>query len=146
MVGGNAGYYAYPPGGFAAKFPADQPPHWLRQMIALAQVHALFSHFEHYLREGDLLPGPDRHIWSKDLPACEFPTGDKGTRVVARKIKNQPQWLICTWAADDKDREVKTTIPQLGEVLLQACACGSVYEATLENGKQVLKQVDGEGK
>jgi len=91
MVGGNAGYYAYPPGGFEATIPPDKPPHWLRQIVALAQVHALFSHLEHYLRQGDLLPGPNRDVWSKDLPAHEFPTGDANARLVARKLTDKPQ-------------------------------------------------------
>jgi hypothetical protein len=142
MVGGNAGYYAYPPGGFEATFPPDKPPHWLRQIVALAQVHALFSHLEHYLRQGDLLPGTAKHRWSKDQPAYEFPTGDANARVVARKLKDKPQWLVTAWAADGRDREVKLTIPALGEVSLEARACGNIYEATLAGAKPDLKQVD----
>jgi len=152
MVGGNAGYYTYPPGGFSKKCAADQPPNWLLQMTALAQVHAMFSHLERYLRHGDLLPGPDRHVWSKDLPAYEFPTGDKGLRVLARKIAGkkhwllsawdkQPQWLLAAWAADGKDREIKVNIPELGEVTLLAGASGIVYEATLKDGRPMLAPV-----
>jgi len=142
MVGGNAGYYTYPPGGFGAPFPADQPPHWLRQLVALSQTHALFSHLEDYLRKGDLLPGPNMHRWTKDQPAYEFPTGDKAVRVLARKIKGQMQWLITAWAADGVDRPVAVDIPELGNVHLQARACGSVYKAVIKNGKPVLVQVD----
>jgi hypothetical protein len=43
MVGGNAGYYAYPQGGFDVAFDPQDPPHWVGQMIAFARVHALFS-------------------------------------------------------------------------------------------------------
>ena len=57
-------------------------------MVALARVHALFSHLEMFLRQGDLLPGPNHHRFSKDLPAYEFPSGDPNVRVVARKLRN----------------------------------------------------------
>ena len=145
MIGGNAGYYAYPQGGFAVAFEPNAPPHWLEQMIAFARVHALFSHLEGFLREGDLLPGPDKHRWSKDMPAYEFPTGQAGDRVVARKMRKPPEWLITSWAADGIDRQVKVTIPELGEVSLQARACGSVYRATLEKDKPVLRLIDEDG-
>ena len=142
MVGGNAGYYDFPTGGFSAKFTADKPPHWLQQMTVTSQVHALFSFLENYLRQGDLLPGPGMHVWSKDQPAYEFPTGDEGTRVLARKLKDRPQWLLTAWAADGRDREIKAEIPILGVVRLQARAGGTVYEASNKDGKLELKRVD----
>jgi hypothetical protein len=127
MVGGNAGYYAYPKGGFGVEFPADEPPHWLRQMIVLARAHALFSHLEDYLRNGDLLPGPERHVWSKSQPAYELPTGDDEVRVVARKHRQRPEWLVSAWAAGGNARDVAVEIPGLGEVELDARPAGSVY-------------------
>jgi len=134
MLGGNAGYYSYPQTpwgrGFEAPFPAHQPPPWIQQMVALARVHAQFSFLEHYLREGDLLPGPDRHRWSKDLPAYELPTGDENARVVARRLRAKPQWLITAWAADGRERIVSVTIPELGTVRLLARGCGTVHKAT----------------
>lgn len=142
MIGGNAGYYAYPKGGFEATFPADQPPHWLRQMIALSRVHALFSHYEYFLRQGYLLPGPLRHKWSKDQPAYEFPTGDAGVRVLARKLRAADQWLITAWAAAGEEREVTVDIPVLGQVALSACPGGSVYEAVRDQDKPKLQRVD----
>ena len=154
MVGGNAGYYAYPrypsppyppnSAGFAVKFPPDQPPHWLQQMVALAHVHAQFSALEAFLRQGELLPGPERHRWSKEQPAYEFPTGDGATRVLARKRKDQPEWLLTAWAADGKEREVKVTLPELGPVTLTARAAGSVALATLQGGAAVLRPAPGE--
>lgn len=98
---------------------------------------------ESFVRDekGDLLPGPDKHRWSKDQPAYEFPTGDPNARVLARKLKDKPQWLITAWAADGKEREVKVTVPELGEATLNACAAGSVYEARHQEGKPVLLQV-----
>ncbi len=139
MVGGNAGYYAYPKGGFGVSFRKDQPPHWIRQKIALSRVHALFSHLEEHIRNGDLLSGPQKHVWSKEQPAYEFSTGGKGARVVVRKHKKKDEWLICAWAADNKEREVEVTIPKLGEVKLLARPAGSVY---MVKGKGKLQLID----
>lgn len=141
MVGGNAGYYDHPKGGFAASFPADSPPHWLLQMTAFSRVHALFSELEDFLRQGDLLPGPDSHKWSKENPAYEFPAGE-GVRVLARRKRGAPAWLIVAWAADGKAREVKATIPELGEVTLQARAAGCVYTAVKGKEGPSLTQSD----
>jgi hypothetical protein len=52
MIGGVAGYFSYPKGGFDAVFPPDKPPQYLMQMVILARVHALFSHQEAFLRQG----------------------------------------------------------------------------------------------
>jgi hypothetical protein len=145
MTGGNAGYYTYPPGGFGADFEAGQPPHWLRQMVAFARVHALFSHLETDIRQGDLLPGPDKHRWSKDQPACEFPTGHEATRVIARKRRDRAEWLLAAWAADGEARDATVAIPDLGEVVLRARPCGSVYRATLKDGEPVLDLLDRDG-
>jgi hypothetical protein len=331
VIAGNAGYYTFPrypsppyphnTGGFDVKFPPNEPPHWLEQMVALARVHAQFSHLEDYLRQGDLLPGPYAHTWSFDQqpayelvprgfepdpakvrsvawfppddPAMsgweqagfddstwktgkvpqpwrgipEFPKdlscalavghrktitvpaewagkdlvlnlclcdgsditywngkkiggtdgvyaprtykipgaevkagpatialrvsrvldGNGGThgkpeaftlaladgsnpiplagewkwqilsrathylplapgrpvRVLARKLKDKPQWLITAWAADGQEREVSVPVPDLGEVKLKATAEANVYEATLKDGKPVVKLAAG---
>jgi hypothetical protein len=127
MIGANAGYYAYPQGGFGAEFPEDQPPHWLRQIIVLAHAHALFSHLEDDLRNGDLLPGPDPHVWSSSQPAYELPTGDKTLRVVARKHRLKNRWLVTAWAAGDDARPATVEIPDLGPQTFQARPAGSVY-------------------
>ena len=137
-VTANAGYYAYPKGGFAVKFPADQPPHWLRQMVATARVHARFSHLEAWLRQGDLLPGPDKHRWSKDQPAYQFPTGDKTAHVLVRKLRDRPEWLLCAWTADGPDRDVTVTVPELGPVPVRATAGAGVYRAVVKDGKAVV--------
>jgi hypothetical protein len=144
-VGANAGYYAFPAGGFGALFPAEKPPHWLRQAAALAHVHAFFSHQEPFVRGSDLLPGPAMHRWSKDQPAYEFPAGDKDVRILARKRKGAPQWLIVTWAADGDARDAGVEIPDLGKVTLRARPEGAVYRATLENGKPALQLLDEDG-
>jgi hypothetical protein len=98
-------------------------------MMSLGHVHALFSHLEDYLRHGDLLPGPDRHRWSTDLPAYEFPTGDAAARVLARKHRTRDEWLLTAWAAGGANREVSVTIPKLGELTLLARDTASVYLA-----------------
>jgi hypothetical protein len=140
MTGGVAGYFSNPSDGDVDT--GAEPPHWLGQMMVLARVHATFSHLEEFLRQGDLLPGPDRHRWSHDLPAYEFPTGDVTARVVARKHRQRAEWLITAWAADGDDREVTVTILELGPVAVQARASGSVYRASVRDGQPVLEQVD----
>jgi hypothetical protein len=141
MIGGVAGYFAYPPGGFAADL-GDEAPSWLEQMIVLARVHALFSHVEELLRQGDLLPGPKRHRWSQDQPAYEFPTGKRDVRVLARRHRSRDEWLVTAWAAGEHDADVTVKIPDLGTVNLDARTCGSVYRAALRNGQPSLTLVD----
>ena len=144
MIGGVAGYFSYPKGGFDAPFEPDKPPQYLMQMIVLGRVHALFSHHEAFLRQGDLLPGPGRHAKATDQPAYEFPTGKANRRVLARRMPGRPEWLITAWAADGVEGPATVEIPDLGSVTLSARAAGSVYTATIDNGKPVLKQVDVE--
>ncbi len=133
MVGAVAGYYAIPTNGWDATFPTSNPPDWIVQMQSLAYVHSLFSFLENYLRNGDLLPGPNPHAMSQDQPAYEFPTGYPNDRVLARKLRNLNQWLITAWAADGIDTNVTVAIPTLGSVNLVARDCGTVYLATLTN-------------
>jgi hypothetical protein len=145
MIGGTAGYFTYPKGGFAVPFPADNPPQWLLQMIALSRVHALFSHIEPFLQQGYLLPGPLRHQWSKDQPAYEFPTGDPGIRVMARKLRTGPHWLVTIWATVGEDRQVEVEIPELGRLSLIARASGAVYHVTTSGGKITATLLDKDG-
>ena len=145
MIGGVAGYFAYPAGGFGAKDVGAERPHWLEQMIALSRVHALFSHVEELLRGGEPLAGPDRHKWSKDQPAFELPMGDATARVVARKHRKRDEWLITAWAAGGADRDVTVSAAKLGRVTLRARAAGSVYRAKLRDGKAELKLLDTDG-
>ena len=137
-LGGNAGYYKLPGGGFNGTFPADKPKHYLPQMTALSQVQAMFSHLESDVRDSDLLPGPNKHAKSTDQPAYEFPTGYVNTRVLARKHNTQVKWLLTAWAADGVERPVKVIIPELGEIALLARAAGSVYTVTLKEKKPLL--------
>ncbi|MDQ2733105.1 MAG: hypothetical protein M3Y56_15740, partial [Armatimonadota bacterium] len=132
-LGGNAGYYAFPGGGFDGTFPADKPKYYLPQMTTLSQVQALFSYLESDVKNSDLMPGPNKHAKSTDQPAYEFPTGAANVRVLARKDRRQNKWLVTAWASDGVDRPVKVTIPVLGEITLLARSAGSVYTATLKD-------------
>ena len=142
MLGGVAGYFSYPQGGFDTAFSPDKPPQYLMQMVILGRVHALFSHQEALLRHGDLLPGPNPHAKVKDQPAYEFPTGKPNQRVLARRLPGEPKWLVTAWAADGVEAPATVEIPDLGRITLQARAIGSVYAATLQDGKSVLRQLD----
>jgi hypothetical protein len=145
MLGANVGYYDFPPGGFGAKFPVERPPEWLKQMVASAHVHALFSQYEDLIRQGDLLPGPMKHAISVSDPAYEFPTGDETARVLVRKQRGLPTWLITAWASAGADRPVTVKVPELGRMELQARVCGSVYRASLAEGQVTLVQLDPDG-
>lgn len=60
-------------------------------------------------------------------------------RVLARKLKAKPQWLITVWAADGQDRDIRVPVPDLGEVALKATADANLYEAALKDGKPTVK-------
>jgi hypothetical protein len=144
MIGGVAGYFSYPTGGFEGNV-GDELPSWLEQMMVLGHAQALFSHLEDYLRNGSLLQGPDKHKFSRDLPAYEFPTGDPEARVLARKHNQKNEWLITAWSTGGNDREVSVTIPNLGNVKVLARSSGSVYKAGIKNGKAELMLIDKDG-
>ena len=153
-VGGNAGYYVWPAGtngiygwifggpGFDAAFPSNSPPHWLLQIIALSHVHALFSHFENVLTNGDLLSGPQHHALSLDQPAYEFTNtaGYVNDRVLARKLRGTNLWLVSAWAADGITNNVTVTIPTIGNLTVNAIPSASVYQVTMSgtNVQQTL--------
>jgi hypothetical protein len=145
MLGCNVGYYEFPKGGFEAPFAADSPPMWLQQMIVSSHVHALFSQLEPLIRNSDLLAGPLKNGISTADPAYELASGDETVRVLARKHKTQAEWLITAWAAAGADRTVNIEVPELGWLTLDARACGSVYRASLNDGKVTLDFIDEEG-
>lgn len=152
MVGGIAGYFIYPSStnngyllggpGFDAPFPPNSPPHWLLQITALAHTHALFSHLENFLWNGDLLSGPQSHIMSTDQPAYEFPNtnADITARVLSRKMRTSSEWLITAWAESGSDRNVSVTIPTLGTITVTASSTGSVYYATSPSNMVLLDE------
>ncbi len=142
MIGGVAGYFSVPVRGGFKGDQGEELPHWLAQMLVLSYTHALFSHLEEYLRNGDLLPGPEKHRWSKNLPAYEFPTGDPYLRVLVRKHRQKKEWLATAWAMDGKARSCSVEIPEAGKIELQARGCGSVYRIFLEKNQCQIRQLD----
>ncbi|MCM8769910.1 MAG: hypothetical protein NC911_09670 [Candidatus Omnitrophica bacterium] len=142
MIGGVAGYFSLPEKGGFKGDQGEEIPHWLAQMMVLSYVHGLFSHLEDYLRDGILLPGPEKHRWSRNLPAYEFPTGDPYLRVLVRKHNQGQKWLATAWAMDGKERLAAVEIPEIGRVELLARGCGSVYLVAKKNDKLEKKQVD----
>ena len=141
-LGGIAGYFVEPPGGFDISFYSDSPPNWLEQMEALGQVHAEFSYLEDFLRNGDLLEGPNTNEWNPDQPAYEFYSGHTNTRVLVRKLRDINRWLISVWAADGVVRTVPITIPILGNITVQAYPAGSLYYAQLVAGQPQITAMD----
>jgi hypothetical protein len=145
MIGGVAGYFSYPEGGFAAD-QGESMPHWLEQMVVLGRVHALFSHLEPLVRQSDLWPGPGMHRWSRERPAYEVPVPEDATvRVVARRGRDGQRWLVSVWAADGDDRDVTVDILGLGELQLRARNCGSVYVITCGSGQPDARLIDVNG-
>lgn len=143
MVGANGGYYGMPDeGGFDVPFPTNAPVSWLLQFMALSHVHALFSHLENFLTNGDLLSGPQSHALSLDQPAYEFTNtaGYVNDRVLARKLRGQNQWIVTAWAADGTNRNVTVSIPTIGALTVLAANSGSVYQVTMSgtNVQQTL--------
>jgi hypothetical protein len=162
-LGGNAGTYNLPD--FTASFKPGTPPDWVLQQMALGHVHALFSHLEDYIRNGDLVDdGHYKHFWSVDQPAYELlPVELKETvvtkgkvqvlpmgrpfRVVARKHRAKPAWLVEAWTAhtgagEDKQYDATVTIPGAGALTLKTRVGGSTYLVTLQDGKPVAKLLD----
>ncbi|MBN2452615.1 MAG: hypothetical protein JXR77_19685 [Lentisphaeria bacterium] len=144
MIGGVAGYFAYPKGGFDADT-GDEVPHWLAQIMILAHAQALFSHHEDLLRQGNLLPGPSAHRWSADQPAYEFPVTRPGCRVVARRHRGRPEWLLCAWQMEGEEGPAAIELPEAGTVEVQARRCGSVYRIRLIDGTPRAQWLDRNG-
>lgn len=136
-------------------------PVQIRNVIQLSKAYALFTHLEPFLRDGDLLPGPNDHPYSAAgsgvTKAMEFPAVGEtaqvpwGTRtatvptarVLARKMRNADRWLVTAWANTGSDRNIRVTIdPRLGELTLNARRAGSVYIVELVNGTVRTTQMD----
>jgi hypothetical protein len=157
MKGAVAGYFSYPRDtsngpifggpGFDAAFPPESPPHWLQQITALSQVHALFSHLETFIENSDLISGPQHHALSYDQPAYELTNtvADATARVLARRLRSGDQWLITAWAADGTNRNVAVNIPVLGPVTVLARDSGTVYHVTRASGQTKTTLLDENG-
>lgn len=142
MIGGIAGYFSSPKGGFDQPFDPSAPPHWLTQMLDLARVHAEFSYLEDMLRQGELLAGPLADRLNPRLPGYEFPTGNDNARVLIRQRNGEKRWLISAWAADGVARDVVVAVPTAGGVKLRATPAASLYDLRIVAGHQILTVLD----
>ncbi len=131
-------------------FDPANPPTWLRQIEAFSRVHALFTHLDDFIHEGELVEGPHRHIywaqhkyWGDHRPNPGYVLDnpyevmrDAGggfgdprpgkVRILARR-KPDGELLVCAWAADDTTREVEVTLPDGETVLLTATPQATLY-------------------
>jgi hypothetical protein len=149
LVGATGGYFTNPGWGSEATGASATMPNWVRQLVTLGEVHALYSHVEALLRDGTLLPGPRKHKWSKGKPAYELDAlvngqADPLVRVVARRANAQARWLVALWAVDEIDRDVSVTVETLPAQTLRARAAGSVYVLTQESGGLRVELLDQE--
>lgn len=120
-LGARSGHFGRP-----FPFEADALERAFPQYLVLGRVHAEFSWLDEFLLNSDLLPGPDRHRWIPQYPAYEFPTGIENKRVVARRHRDRPEWLLTAWAADGEPAVVQVNIPELGLIEIEALAEATV--------------------
>jgi hypothetical protein len=131
-LGAVAGYFGAPPY-------KDAVAQSLPQFLALGRIHAQFSHLDDFLRNSDLLEGPQRHRWSKDLPAYELPTGVAHKRVLARRHRNKKVWLVTAWAADGQAAVITVRIPELDrKVSVEAHPAGHLYKVSSAADKSLI--------
>jgi hypothetical protein len=147
VIGGTSAYFDDPGWGEEDTGASDEMPSWVRQLVTLGEVHALFSHLEGYLRFGTLLPGPNAHRWSSGKPAYELEAvaggePDPGVRVIGRRNAAGDGWLVTVWAFDGDDREVAVEVDTLGEIALSARRAGSVYVITTDDGDVEARLLD----
>jgi hypothetical protein len=146
-----------------------QVPNWLWPIADLSHVQAAFSHFEDYLRDGDLVAGATsygakQHPYSVDTsPIPFFALQLKGTEftrpncfntdrnyaptayVMARKLPGREQYLFAAWANAGSERDVIAMVPGKGEVTLRARPAGSIYTAERDgNGAWTTRLRDPE--
>ena len=162
VVGGNAGTYNTPD--FNSPFDPNTPPNWIAQQMELGKVHALFSHLEDFIRDGDLVDdGQFKASWWPQQPSYELlpeEIKDGSTqkkidgktvstlvpgrpfRVLARKQRKKAEWLVAAWAAEGNAREATVTIPGAGRLKLEARVGGSTYLVKIEGGKSVAQLLD----
>jgi len=159
MVGGPFFYEFFDPG--TDTNPATTigaMPGWMETVIAMGEVHALYSHLDEFLYEGRVLPNAhgDSHPfqrWVTPFPLYEqyaYPVGapftgprDATVRVVARANAAGDAWLVAGWAASGADRDVDVELPTpLGRMTLRMRRAGSVYRITRSAGSSTVTLVD----
>ena len=162
VIGGNAGTYNTPD--FNSPFDPKNPPNWIVQQMELGKVHALFSHLEDYIRNGDLVDdGRYKATWWPQQPSYELLPEEikdgavekevdgkkvsalvpgRAIRVLARKLRQKDEWLVAAWSADGQPHQATITIPGAGRIQLEARSGGSTYLVKLEGGKLIATQMD----
>lgn len=162
VIGGNAGTYNTPD--FVSPFDPKNPPNWIVQQMELGKVHALFSHLEDYIRNGDLVDdGKYKATWWPQQPAYELLPEEikdgvikkdvdgkkistlvpgRAFRVLTRKHRQKEEWLVAAWSADGQPHQATVTIPGAGRITLEARAGGSTYLVKLQGGKPVAQLMD----
>ncbi|MBY0392008.1 MAG: cadherin-like domain-containing protein, partial [Novosphingobium sp.] len=157
QTGANAGYYD---DNIVARDGGDiqtgDTPDFLDQATILGQVHAAFTWLDDFILDGHLVAGPDRHYYSKDLPAFELPVYDQGKLVdlvtqpvhaLARINAAGDKLLVSVWAADANDRNVTVDLASagiagVGKVDLLARQAGTIYIVEVKDGKPVATLLD----
>lgn len=127
--------------------PSPQVAGW----IDAAHINAFFSHYSDQLLDAELLDGPDNHPYNEPCdpispkPLGAFrPTGDDTAWVLVRKMNNEAKWLVGAFAATDGDREIVVSVPDLGDITLNARTMGSVYLFEQQDGQIVQEWLDEE--
>lgn len=157
-VGGNlsslAGFFGDDWGGnttlqqlYPPRFDPINPPFYIKQVMALSRVHAIFSWIEPFTRNSDLLIGNvNAQWWGNQNLLAEFSNTaqDKGLRVMARKLKNDDKWLVIAWAMTGEDRLVEVTIPELGLIKLYARKAGTIYHVDKTSGNTTFNILDND--
>lgn len=163
MLGGWSGYFDYSDSTYVdghvrdAALGGGEMPSWLWQMVDLGQAQALFSHFEDFLREGDLVAGSLPHPYTADVfdvfdgaPKPLYALTEVGytidqqptAYVVARKLRGADEWLVTAWANSGPDRDVTVEVPELGELTFRARVAGSVYRVSRGTSGPVSVLID----
>lgn len=127
MLGHCFCYWDYPAGGFNVPFEETNPPSWLVHQAIGGKVQGIFSQLAKFMRDSDLLVGDGNHVVSTSDPSYEFVTGDSGVRVLARKHKILPEWLVVAWAWEGNQRNVTVSIPGIGATTVRAVPSGGLY-------------------
>jgi hypothetical protein len=142
-------------------------PRWMETIVAMGEVHALYSHFDDDLLDGRALVNAhgDKHRFQRwtepfDLyeqyaypPGAEFrgpndasPTVDSTVRVVARANAAGDAWLVAGWAAAGPEREVDVELPApLGRTRLSFRRSGNVYRLYRDGANTVVDLIDRDG-
>jgi hypothetical protein len=129
-------------------------PDGLSQMLALGEVHALFSHYEDFLHDGALVPGPGVHRFTAKLAAtsqvpayelaCDTTTKlcSRKNRVLARKHATKNEWIVVAWSASGADENVTVDLPGAGAIAVSCRAAGSFYHVVKDVGAPVISLID----